>query len=392
MIRAVFIHDHNFVYSDQEDLYYDGSGGAFDKHLWNRYLSIFNHLTVVGRRVDKLPNNLVLSSCPNVDFHLIDNIGGLRNLKNRNKAYDSIFTVIDNVDFAIIRLPSNLGKIAVDICKKLDKKYVLEIVGDPFEAYWYHGNPLGKIIGPFEYFQLKNIVSAAQNVIYVTKSNLQKRYPPKYNTTEISNVRLLTINSKSSVNKFYERKFSDKFKIGLIGSFHVKYKGHIEAIKSLNKLVKDGVKDIELYLVGTGNFDWVKDFAIKMGVIDYVNFVGTLEAGESGVFSFLDTIDLYIHPSKTEGLPRVVLEAMSRGKICLASDVGGTNELISREFIHNPGDWKKLASQILDVYSKDVNSKITIALNNLIVAEEYLECNLNSKRVNFIKNILNEAN
>src|SRR5690606_6957570 len=138
--------DHNFVYDEDTSLYYDGSGGAFDENLWNRYLAVFDSLTVVGRQIEKLPNKLVVSSTPKVNFRLINGANGLKEiLSNKRKIQGELMCVIKESDFIIIRLPSTLGRWAFEICVELGKKYVLEIVGDPFEAYWYHGSWLGKL-------------------------------------------------------------------------------------------------------------------------------------------------------------------------------------------------------------------------------------------------------
>src|SRR5699024_3076967 len=113
-------------------------------------------------------------------------------------------------------------------------------------------------------------------------------------------------------------------KIGMIGTFHVKYKGHEDAIKALNHIVSNQlIPNPKLCLVGTGNSQWIKDLAIKYEVNDYVDIIGTLEAGEKGILPFLDNVHIYIQPSKTEGLPRTIIEAMSRGRLVAGAKVGG---------------------------------------------------------------------
>src|SRR5699024_11961706 len=73
------------------------------------------------------------------------------------KSYNSIFSyftnyraikkeleeVLDDVDGAIIRVPSVLGALAAKICREKNKKYSVEVVGSGFNALWYHGT-LGK--------------------------------------------------------------------------------------------------------------------------------------------------------------------------------------------------------------------------------------------------------
>src|SRR5690606_30037084 len=199
-MRAVFVHDHNFIYNSETSLYYDGSGGAFDEKLWRRYLDIFDNLTVIGRQIDRLPNKLVVSSAEHVYFRLIKGADGLRNIvKDKRRIKQEQRSVIEATDIAIIRLPSTLGRWAYDICRDLKKDYALEVVGDPFEAYWYHGSWMGKVIAHIELFRLKRIVSKAHNVIYVTQKVLQQRYPTFGASEAISNVRLKEVVNEESV-------------------------------------------------------------------------------------------------------------------------------------------------------------------------------------------------
>ena len=57
-------------------------------------------------------------------------------------------------------------------------------------------------------------------------------------------------------------------------------------------------------------------------------------------------LDLYVQPSLHEGLPRALIEAMSRGLPALASSCGGIPELLPPECLHRPGDDKALAKQL----------------------------------------------
>lgn len=387
-MKAAFIHDHNFVYNIETDLHYDGSGGAFDGNLWKRYLSLFEELVVVGRKADALPNRLVISSEKGVRFNLISGAHGAKALlKNRSAIKKELESIIHGVDFVIIRVPSILGKWAASICKQQKKKYVVEVVGDAFDAYWHHGNLLGKVVAPIQSFFMRKLVRESPHVIYVTKDKLQKRYPCPNNTEAISNVRLLQVGVVKDVEHYYLTDRS-KFVVGMIGTFHVRYKGHIEIIKALKYLKDKGCQDIEMQFVGSGDSAWVLEIAEQYGVKNMINVVGTLQAGENGIFPFLDNLDLYIHPSLTEGLPRVVIEAMSRGRVCLASDAGGTSELLPSQYIHKAGDWKKLADDIELVIKAQKQDRLDTALKNLHEAERYLETVLQERREKFIKEAL----
>ncbi len=383
-MKAIFVHDHYFVEDADKGIYYDGSGGSFTAYMWNRYLAVFDKLTVIGRKKESLPNKLIISSADNVDFYLIDDIQrSVDKILKAKNVREKLSEKIKEVDYVICRVPSTLGYWAIDECKAQKKKYLMEVVGCPFDAYWNYGGIITKFIAPLQWLKLRRYARNSLYTVYVTQKFLQKRYPTKNESIGISNVNLNSIVNIDSALEFYKNDFTI-FNIGLIGSFHVKYKGHKEALKALKKNVDNGVTQIKLHLVGSGDYSWVKELAEDMGVSQYVNFVGLLEAGEKGILPFLDSLHLYIHPSKQEGLPRVVLEAMSRGKLVLGASVAGVPELIDNEFLHTPGDWKKLAEQISHIYENRKNWD-SIVKNNLNVVADYTENILQTNRVNFIK-------
>ena len=50
--------------------------------------------------------------------------------------------------------------------------------------------------------------------------------------------------------------------------------------------------------------------ANKLAVSEKVNFLGQLKSGTE-VFDFLDSVDLFVMPSRAEGFPRALHEAMA---------------------------------------------------------------------------------
>lgn len=384
-MKAAFIHDHNFYINPQDNQVYDTSGGAFDPKLWDRYLKIFDSLIVIGRKSKAIPNKLILSSKEKVNFFLIDDLkkGQDRFLKRKLISL-KLEQKIRNIDFAIIRLPSTLGYYSISICKELKIPYTLEIVGDPFDAYWNYGNLAGKILAPLESFKMKQATKKSKSTIYVTAKELQKKYPTFKLQDGISNVRLEELIPFQKVQDFYSQD-SKCLKIVLIGSFLVKYKGHIEALKIIRELVKvRKTTNIQLFFIGSGNPTWLEKIITNYGVGDYVEIVGTLKSGKDGIIPFLDSIHLLINTSKQEGLPRVVIEAMSRGRLCLASNAGGTAELLEPEHIHKAGDWRTVVDQIEEIHKMNSAQKIKFAEINHNKAADYLENNLQLKRNNIL--------
>ena len=61
-----------------------------------------------------------------------------------------------------------------------------------------------------------------------------------------------------------------------------------------------------------------------------------------GVTEQLDAADVFVLPSRQEGLPRAMIEAMARSLPCVGSDVGGISELIP-DWVVPPNDPQALA-------------------------------------------------
>ncbi len=82
-----------------------------------------------------------------------------------------------------------------------------------------------------------------------------------------------------------------------------------------------------LIIVGDGPLEnTFKDLAQKLGVADRTIFAG--RQSRDSIRSFLNASDFFILNSSYEGLPHVVLEAMSCERLVLASNVGGTPEVV----------------------------------------------------------------
>lgn len=82
---------------------------------------------------------------------------------------------------------------------------------------------------------------------------------------------------------------------------------------------------IELSLVGDGpDRQKLEDLVKKREAQDYVHFVGL----KTNVEDYLNEADIYVSSSKTEGLPLSILEAMGCGLPIIATNAGGTKDIV----------------------------------------------------------------
>jgi glycosyltransferase involved in cell wall biosynthesis len=94
---------------------------------------------------------------------------------------------------------------------------------------------------------------------------------------------------------------------------------------------------VQLACLGGGDPSRWRAMAQELGVADSVQFCGTLPSG-APVLEWMDSIDLYMIPSLQEGLPRALVEAMTRALPAVGATTGGIPELLGGEYTHSPKD------------------------------------------------------
>ncbi len=146
---------------------------------------------------------------------------------------------------------------------------------------------------------------------------------------------------------------TDKLVLGFVGSFY-RYEGLHLLIHALPRLLAAEPR-IRLLLVGGGDDDaMLRRLAFERGLTGSVVFAGRVPHAE--VPDYYDLIDLLVYPRLPIRLNDLVtplkpLEAMARGKIVIASDVGGLRELVRDEdtgYLFRAGDPAALAARVLD--------------------------------------------
>jgi len=108
-----------------------------------------------------------------------------------------------------------------------------------------------------------------------------------------------------------------------------KEKGVFELLQMYYYLKIEGYdKSIKLYIIGEGRCKKkLEQMATCLGVENDVMLLGSLPS--SDVAKWMQSCDILCLPSYMEGVPNVVLEALSCGMLCVASRVGGIPEIVS---------------------------------------------------------------
>lgn len=385
-MKTAFFHDCVFIKDENGQVY--TTGGLNDKKL-EEYVHYFGDLTVFSRerkmnskdQKDKMSKadttGVTFDSIPKLDFFSL--------LFGKIRA--RIKKLVNDSEFIIIRMPSYVGIIAAKEAKKQGKKYLIEMVACPWDALWNYGKIQKKLFALPTYWLTKRVVKEAPNVIYVSELFLQNRYPTNGNSIGCSDVVLLPI--EQSILPYRLTKIanmSSTIKIGTLANLALKCKGQHFVIRAIANLKNKGIQ-VEYYLAGGGDFSYLTEIAKKYHVKENVHILGSLPHDK--VFQLLDDIDIYIQPSLQEGLPRAVVEAMSKACPVIGSRTGGIPELIGESYIFERKDINGIENKIIELVD---NKELLVqaATQNFEKAKEFGLKDLKEKREKFYQEIIGE--
>lgn len=111
-----------------------------------------------------------------------------------------------------------------------------------------------------------------------------------------------------------------------------KEKGVDVLLKAWANVIQED-KSLKLAIVGNGPLEWnVKNLSHALEITNSIDFVGVVQ----NTSEYLKSADLFVLPSRSEGMSNALLEAMGRGIPCIATKVGGNTELLGAESMDIP--------------------------------------------------------
>jgi len=398
-MRVIVAFEERFYQTQDSNIY---SNTAFEYSFWRRYLQVFDEVEVFVRMAEtpKKKIDKPFANGPHVHFNAVPMyIGPWQYLKKRHKIKALAKKVVTQDDAFILRIPGRISTLLWHELMKQKKPYGVEVIGSSLDS--------AKTMGAN--FLLRSILEWVEPVIqrkqchhavaaaYVTQNYLQNYYPPGNWSTHYSSIDLPD-NAIIDTTKLKKRLVSLKdavegrrpFRICQVGSMATRYKGQDILIKAISICRRKNL-DIELTFVGDGkNRNRYFKLADNIGLIHKIHFMGKLPAGDL-IFEQLDEADMFVFPSLTEGLPRALIEAMTRGLPCIASNVGGIPELLDAEDLVEPANPPALAYKIEQIVRNKPRLEL-MAKRNLEIAKKYLTEEVNHRRVEFYKKVKDRTN
>lgn len=143
--------------------------------------------------------------------------------------------------------------------------------------------------------------------------------------------------------------WEDNLVIGHVGRFSYQ-KNHIFLIEVFKEVVKKN-EDARLVLIGKGPLEKeIKTLVERYNLTDKVYFVGVRD----DVHCWLEAMDLFVLPSRFEGLPIVAIEAQASGVKCLVSDTITKETAVTDHISFLPLD---KSTWIKEILSEKINEK-----------------------------------
>ena len=162
--------------------------------------------------------------------------------------------------------------------------------------------------------------------------------------------------------RFYRNLFGvaeNQLLLGTVGSYYP-VKGHRFLIDAMKKIAAVD-RSVKLVMAGQGPLaDELRNQAENSGLGECINVVGYVEDTPG----FLSALDIFVMPSLSEGLALALLEAAANNRCIVATDVGGTPEIIVNKengVLVRPGDAKALADAVVELF--DPKTRFSLAAN-----------------------------
>jgi glycosyltransferase involved in cell wall biosynthesis len=369
----------------------DGAVWTQDGHAYRfftRYLSAFDEVRVLAR--------VAGVSSPADHVHRVDGpgvtvvpipyyLGPRQYLQRRWAVVRAVRATSDDAEMAILRVPSTIGSLFAAARDRANLPYALEVMADPYDVFapGVVQHPLRPLLRWQETRSLRRQCRSAVAVSYVTARYLQRRYPigPAGIETNYSSVDLPAAAYRAEPSPV--TRSGGEFTLVSVGSLEQMYKGIDTLIMALAALVTDRLP-VRLVHIGDGRYrPRLEALAARLKVTERVHFAGTVAAG-ADVRRQLDAADLFVMPSRTEGLPKALLEAMARGLPAIGTTVGGIPELLPPEDLVVPDDMAGLAALIRQFLASP-ERRAAAGTRNLLRSRDFSDEVLSQRRTAFYR-------
>lgn len=380
------------------------------------YLEVFDQVRVIARSfpVAEVKRDFLAVEGPGVEFYPVASYKGpYQYIARYQSVRRSVRDAVPEGSAVLFRVPSQVANSVEKSIRGRGWPYGIEVVADPYDVLSPAANPhpLAPIARYYFMHSLKARAKRAAVVSYVTQYYLQQRYPPRGDafvarggllsgsTSGLETDVSFPVDKKRqyavgvSDANLSEECFRTEPRTGLrepgtlralfIGTLESLYKGPDTLIRAVALCRGEGVR-VEVRFAGSGKqIAKLQALCSELHVSDRVTFLGNVQVG-GAVRAEIDRADVLVLPSRAEGVPRAMLEAMARSLPCLGSHAGGIPELLDEEDRVAINDAAALAAKLRELVL-DPKRMERMSRRNLRTARMYTRAVLRDRRRRFLE-------
>lgn len=355
--------------------------------FFEKYLDTFDSVRVLGEEVKGYLDKSALVEIKNEDIQ-VDILPA--NTRPKDFIHDRavkkrLISEIEAADAILIKPASRRGMMAIRIVEKLKKPYMIEMTGDIHNALLQSPSRAKRLYAPLFYRQIRHAIRKCKFALYVSRDYLQGKYPVQGMMCGCSDVVLEPETSdilEKRLRKIDEMQAGETINLALIGFYQGNGKGIDTALRAMSRLPEN----YHLSVLGNGTREsrekWYA-YGREQGVrVERLHFSEPLPSAQA-VLRWLDEYDFFVLPTRSEGLCRVVAEAMSRGLPCFATNICTMPELLPQECLFELDDDKRLADLLLE-FTNDKQRMKRASQVNFEHAKDYAFETLRKRRNAFL--------
>lgn len=227
------------------------------------------------------------------------------------------------------------------------------IKADKYLMFYHHGAMRHVYHNKIAYKKCNKIIAVSAHQAEALK-NFVPRYADKIVTVNnLADVKGIRAKSQETIPEKFDKSYFNIVTCGRIS----KEKGMDLAVEACNRLITDGYKKIRWWIIGGGPaYNDVKKMVQKLNLESYVYMPGM----KQNPYPYIAKADLYVQPSRFEGYPMSILEAVILKKIVISTNNMGAEEML-----------KNLKCGILcKIDSTDLAEKISSIISDLQYYDE----------------------
>ena len=284
-----------------------------------------------------------------VDCYQIDFARSVKHIWQNIKAYRQVLKLMQSNHYAFIHCHSPIG----GVCGRLaGHKTHTKVIYTVHGFHFYKGAPL---LNWLIYYPIEKYLSRYTDVLITINKEDYEIAKNKMHAKKTEYIPGVGIDVEKIQNTKVERNKKreelgipqDAFVLISVGELN-KNKNHEVVIKALKNIADKN--NIHYIIAGQGAlYQYLLDLADDYGLKDKVHLLGF----RTDVIELLKSSDCFVFPSRREGLPVALMEAMACGLPVICSNVRGCSDLVTdcqNTFLISPND--------IDSIVKNINSAL----------------------------------